>query len=479
MEEVRLRAFQRRFVARALAPHIDTSAISLPRGNGKSFLCSHIVARALTPGDPIYEEGREIVLISASLAQARFVYKFVKGMLAPLGIYRWHNSTTAVGARCAATGTELRCLSSNPRTILGLVGTSYAVIDEPSAFEVAGGEALWDSVSTALGKPNSRLRVLIAGTRSPSRPNSWWLNLLDAGSNASTFVQQLRGDIHRWDSWREIRRVNPLIEISPAFRRKLLEERDAARRDERLKARFLSFRLNVESQDESVMLISVPGWQRVEGRSLGSDEGVPCIGIDLGGGRAWSSAVALFPSGRVSVFAVTSGLPGISDQEKRDAVPRGTYERLINDGTLLVDDGRHVPRVSFLVDEVVRRWPTASLVAADRFRYGELQDAFVGRVRVAARVTRWSESSQDIRAFRELALDGNLSVEPQGRAMMRVALAAATVENDTAGNSRLVKRGSNQSWRDDPAHALVLAAGLRARMPAPVPFRLVVGHRVG
>ena len=479
MEKVELRAFQRRFVASALSPHVDTAAISMPRGNGKSYLCSHIVSRALNPSDPIYEEGREVVLVSASLAQARFCFRFVKAALQPLGLYKWHASTTAVGARSPSTGTELRCLSSNPKTILGLVGVSYCVIDEPAAFEVAGGEALWDSVATAMGKPNSRLRVLLAGTRAPSRPNSWWLSLLDRGSHDSTFVQQLRGDIHRWDSWSEIRRVNPLVEISPAFRRKLLEERDAARRDERLKARFLSFRLNVESQDESVMLISLPGWQRVEGRSLGSDEGVPYIGIDLGGGRAWSSAVALFPSGRVSVFAVTSGVPGISDQEKRDAVPRGTYERLINDGTLLVDDGRHVPRVSFLADEVVRRWPTASLVVADRFRYGELQDAFVGRVRVAARVTRWSESSQDIRSFRALALDGDLSIEPQGRAMMRVALAAATVENDTAGNSRLVKRGSNQAWRDDPAHALVLAAGLRARMPEPVPFRLVVGHRVG
>ena len=43
----------------------------------------------------------------------------------------------------------------------------------------------------------------------------------------------------------EIRRCNPLTAISDSFRAKLLDERDRARRDSRLKARFMSYRLNV------------------------------------------------------------------------------------------------------------------------------------------------------------------------------------------------------------------------------------------
>ena len=42
----------------------------------------------------------------------------------------------------------------------------------------------------------------------------------------------------------EIKRCNPLTAISPEFRKRLKGERDAARLDSRLKARFLSFRLN-------------------------------------------------------------------------------------------------------------------------------------------------------------------------------------------------------------------------------------------
>ena len=78
-EGLKLRAFQRQFLRRSTAPGIDTSAISLPRANGKTFSCSRIVAQALTPWDKLYERGREVVLVSGSLAQARFAYKFIKG----------------------------------------------------------------------------------------------------------------------------------------------------------------------------------------------------------------------------------------------------------------------------------------------------------------------------------------------------------------------------------------------------------------
>ena len=42
-----LRQFQRRFINGATSPGIDTAALSLPRGNGKSALAGHLVARVL------------------------------------------------------------------------------------------------------------------------------------------------------------------------------------------------------------------------------------------------------------------------------------------------------------------------------------------------------------------------------------------------------------------------------------------------
>ena len=103
-------------------------------------------------------------------------------------------------------------------------------------------------------------------------------------------MHALRGNAERWDQWPEIRRCNPLTAISPKFRRKLLEERDAARADSRLEARFLSYRLNVPSGDESTMLLTVDDWDRVKARPVPERAGKPIVGIDLGAGRAWSAA---------------------------------------------------------------------------------------------------------------------------------------------------------------------------------------------
>ena len=62
--------------------------------------------------------------------------------------------------------------------------------------------------------------------------------------------------------------VNPLVNISGDFRKKLLEERDAARRDSRLKARFLSYRLNVPSGDEAEVLLTVDDFERMTKRDV-------------------------------------------------------------------------------------------------------------------------------------------------------------------------------------------------------------------
>ena len=52
------------------------------------------------------------------------------------------------------------------------------------------------------------------------------------------------------------------------------------------------------------------------------------MGVDLGGGMAWSAAVALWPSGRSEAFALALGVPDLAAQAKRDNVPRGTHRRL-------------------------------------------------------------------------------------------------------------------------------------------------------
>ena len=79
------------------------------------------------------------------------------------------------------------------------------------------------------------------------------------------------------------------------------------------------------------------------------------------------------------------------------------------------------------------------------------------------RVTRWSESTFDIRSLRKGIKDGPFSVEASTRPLLLASLSVAYVKNDDQGNCRLVKRGKNNQARDDVAAALTLAAGAFAR----------------
>ena len=138
---------------------------------------------------------------------------------------------------------------------------------------------------------------------------------------------------------------------------------------------------------------------------------------------------------------------------------------------LTVAAGLRVPLVAALVDRL-RDWRPES-ITCDRFRLPELLDAGL-RVPILPRVSRWSESAEDIRALRRQALDGDLAVAPEARGLLTASLSAARVANDDAGNVRMVKRGANNQARDDVAAALVLAAGAAARRPAPRKVRLHV-----
>ena len=461
---IELRPFQRRFLAGATADGVDTAVLSLPRGNGKSWIAGHIVARVLSPDDVLFRPGTESVLCAASMEQARVVFRFARAMLAEgAGGYRFQDAGHRIGILHPATNTRLRVISSSGKRAMGLVDCPWVIGDEPGSWEVNAGTLMHDAIETAKGKPGSPLRAIYIGTLAPATAG-WWHSLVDKGSRGSVYVQALRGDPAKWDQWLEIRRCNPLTAIDGRFRAKLREEREEALVDPRLKARFMSYRLNVPSADESTMLLTVPEWERACGRAVPAREGKPIIGIDLGAGRAWSAATAIWKNGRVEALAISPGVPDLVSQEKRDRVPAGTYRKLVDAGLLRLADGLRVPPVTMLWNAALEAFGPPEALIADRFRLPELQDAVRGRARVISRMARWSEAAADIRALRKMVLDGPMAPVEASRPLLAASLAASMVKNDDQGSVRMVKRDPfHSTGRDDVASALVLAAGLVSR----------------
>lgn len=473
---MRLLPFQRAWLRETFRPETEISALSCPRGSGKTTLAAHVLRDYLTPRHVRFDPSRTTFAVAPSLDQAReTIVGALRESLEGVEGWRWADSATRIHAT-HETGKRFKVLSSSGRRALGLRSFDVIVLDEPASLDERNGTLLWRAVSESLGKMPGQ-RVLCIGTRSPAELDNWWPRLIDRGSAPGVHVSELRApDGEPWDAWLTIRRANPLLNVSATLRRTVLRERDEARLDPAKRRSFEAFRLNRSVNASRDALLSADLYLRCEKRRTPPREGRPVLALDAGSGRAWSAAVALWNNGRAEAWALTGGVPDLRTRERMDGQRRGLYAALAASGRLIVDHGREVPRLPLLIDHLTEAGVRPLSAVCDRHRAPEIRDAIRGRWPLTVRATRWSESTEDVGALRTLAADGPLAIEARSRALMRVALREAEAESDTSGNVRPVKRRHERS-RDDVALALMLACGVfhrAARRPPPV-LRL---HRV-
>ena len=476
-----LRPFQKRFIRRLRPPNrFLTLALTMPRGNGKSTLSAWLALQTLSPGSPLYQAGADHLLVAASLGQARrttfaILRKMVESLPHSGTSFRITDNPNSARIYHPASRTSIQVLPASGKGAQGLGHASGIVFaDEPAAWKIDDGQLMFDALVEAQGKPGADFKLLLCGTLAPAGEGHWWPDLIQAGSDKSTHITSFAAtqtDVEeRWDHWDLIRRVNPLMAHFAKSRRHLLDLRDKARFDSRLKARFLSYRLNCPTADKSAMLLTVADFERSLRRELPPRSGQPVVGVDLGQGRAWSSAVSVWPNGRCEAVAIAPGIPDVKAQEKRDRVPPGTYSRLVEQGSLIVAEGRRVPEVSVLMNHVREWYPR--VILCDRFRHAEVLDSRPPCI-IVPRISRWSSSTEDITHLRRAAADGPLAISPGSRLLLAASLSAARVLTDDGGSVRLKKSSQNLA-RDDVAAALILAAGEWARRyrneKAPAPF---------
>ena len=453
----------------------EIAALSVPRGNGKSWLCGGLVARSLTPSDPLFEPGVENILVSSSTNQARIVLEFARAALGEVDGYRWR----ADGVTHLASRARVRIVSSDARRALGLGANVRLIIaDEPGAWSPIQGRRLWDAMLTSLGK--RKTQILVVGTLAPAPltgPASWWPSFVASGSGDGRHISLLQADSERWGDFDEVLRVNPVAAINPHLRRVLEREHRAAIESERAARTFRQFRLNVPGDPvESQPLVTAAEWERVCARPVPACEGKPVIGVDLGGNRSWSAACSVWPSGRIEAWALAPGSPSLAEQERDDQVADDSYAELVRSGGLSVDAGRAVPSVERLLSRVWA-WGAAAIVC-DNYRAPELHQVVSGRVRVIERAKSGGESTSNVQSLRSLLLDTASGATEASRALLAAAWAQTNLVIGNDGLTKVTKIDQRRS-RDDAAAALLLAAGERARRPTPVELRGAVISRTG
>ena len=115
---------------------------------------------------------------------------------------------------------------------------------------------------------------------------------------------------------------------------------------------------------------------------------------------------------------------------------------------------------------------------SDPYRSAELAQAVGGRVRILERARGGAESTSNVMAVRSLLLDSNAGVTEASRDLLGASFQQTNLVIDSSGLTKVVKLDQRRS-RDDASAALLLAAGEKARRPAPVELRGAVIDRQG
>ena len=461
---MRLFAWEKRFLRGAFSPNVQSAALSIARGNGKTALCAAIATAAV---DGVLRQSRgETIIVASSLSQAKIAFDHVLAFLrARYGgeldrkIWQINDTPQRAAITHKPSGAAVRCIGSDPKRAHGLAPT-LILADEPAQWEAAKADRMIAALRTSMGKiPNARLIAL--GTQ-PDKPEHWFSRMLHT-QGAADYVQvhsaPENSPLTHKTTWRK---ANPSMDGMPELEKTIRKEAQRARQDAMEAASFRALRLNQPVSDvvESV-LIEASTWRGIEADNI-EYRGAYVLGVDLGTNAAMSAAAAYYPlSGALDAFAVFPVIPSLAERGIRDGVS-GLYVQMHGRGELLVS-GAQVSSISGMLGECVKRWGKPVAIVCDRWRDAELRQElnsarFPSGAALVVRGQGYKDGGEDVRDFRKAVLDGQ--VKAPISLLLRSAISEARVISDPAGNSKLAKKtegGRRGLARDDAAAAAILA----------------------
>ena len=465
-QPVKLLDWQIKLLADICDPDVSTIALSVARGNGKSYLCSLIAASfVLSPnGDdgPLLMDRGQAYMVASSFRQARILYEHVHYMISDGDRWRYRMQDTNNISRLTnkRRGAYIQAIGSDPKRAHGLA-PALVLADEGAQWEAGQRDLMYETLSTSLGKiPNSKLIAL--GTR-PYDPRHWFSRMLDDEGMADSvhlYSADMNADPFSEETWYQ---ANPSLSHFPDLLKTIRNEAERAKRDTNALLTFRKLRLNQPVQDANKELFIDPqSLQRIETEQLPDKAGEMVLGVDLGGNKAMTAAVAYWArTGRVEYLCAFPSQPNLVDRGLNDVV-EDRYTQMHKDGDLLLCGNKVMDVPQFLTACYERFNQFPDVVISDRYKRNELEEglriAGYPVVRAVYRSQHYREASEDVSISRRLILNEQVSLYPS--LLIRHSLAGAMIVADSQGNLKLAKRnegGRRDNHRDDVVAALLLA----------------------
>ena len=472
-ERLKLLSWQRRFVREVFGTGVQSAALSVGRGNGKTALVAGIACAAFE--GPLMVPRGEVVIVASSFEQARIAFEHVLAFLGPevrdRARYSLWDSANIARLIDKETGAVVKCVASDPRRAHGLAPV-LVLADEPAQWPGPTSEKMLAALKTSLGKvPGSRLVAL--GTR-PADSSHWFERMLTGNAEyAQCHAATMADSPFKRRTWRK---ANPSLSHLPDLEAVIAKEAKEAKRDPVALASFRALRLNMGVADtvESV-LVDADTWSGLERASVTIGPGY-VLGVDLGTSNAMSAVAAYDPETHgLDAFACFPEQPSLAERGMSDGVGNA-YVRMAEAGELF-QAGEKVSDVHELILAAKGRWGVPGAIVCDRWREAELCQVLnaVGfpLTDLVTRGQGFRDGGADVREYVTALLEGR--VTPRASLLLRSAMAEARTVSDPAGNRKLAKAsqgGRRFRAKDDAVAAAILAVAEGARRgAAPQPAR--------
>ena len=470
-ERMGLFPWQKKFVRAVNDDDVDTAAISLPRGNGKTtfvagYECAFVVG-------PLAQPGSEVIVCAGSLKQAGIAYNQMLRLLKPWTHpgdgktfdrkgWRLSNSDTIKSCINVEWDIKVQVLATNPETSHG--GAPAAIIcDEPAKWPLNEADAMKVAMETSQGKiPFSKMIAI--GTR-PDKvlQDGHWFDGWLLHDDCDLAVCYSASEDEDPLSWATVEKANPSLKYLPDLNKKLIKERNRAERNSEALQSFKALRLNMGVSDTiEAILVGIEDFRACETEWAPAREGPMIWGIDTGQNEAMSAVTAHWPAtGWTEPFACFPRIPELLQRGRSDGVS-DLYCTMAQRGELFQFGNRAVDYKE-MIEYAYNRWGLPDKIVSDRYKQTELIDALTASgipvTAYEARGQGMKDGAEDVKRFRRCVVEGFVKFHPS--LLLRNAIGGAKVTVDGSGNAKIAKYGDgtgrSKTHRDDSAVATVAA----------------------
>ena len=195
--------WQARFVRGAFGEGVQSAALSVGRGNGKSTLVAGIACSALD--GPLAVPRSEVLIVAASYQQGRVCFDHLKAFmddrLTDKRTWRVQDTMQVAIITNRQTGASVRVLGSDPRRAHGLAPV-LVLCDEPAQWPESTATRMVAALRTAAGK-QPHCRFVALGTRAADATH-WFEKMLTGGADFAMSFAAAPGDPpYRKRTWRK------------------------------------------------------------------------------------------------------------------------------------------------------------------------------------------------------------------------------------------------------------------------------------